>query len=79
MELLYSILVGALLHVTSNSFCSVAIIAFAWPRLYEEKQREIDQACKLACDMADTYIQLAISKIPKGVLEKLNMEKKKTQ
>jgi len=50
----------------------VALIAFAWPRLYQEKQREIDHFWKLATDHYDTYAQLALSKIPK-------LDKRKTQ
>jgi len=50
----------------------VTLIAFVWPRAYQEKQREIDQYWKLATDQYDTYAQLALSKIPK-------LDKRKTQ
>jgi hypothetical protein len=49
-----------------------AIILFAWPRLYEEKQKEIDQYWKLINTHIDTYVNLALSKIPK-------LDKRKTQ
>lgn len=50
----------------------VAIIVFAWPRLYDEKKDIIDQNWKLVNEHIDTYTQLALSKIPK-------LDKRKTQ
>jgi len=48
------------------------LIAFAWPRIYEEKQKEIDQYAKLVNTHVETYANLALSKIPK-------LDKRKTQ
>jgi len=76
-----SIKVGTLLFVLSligkwlSGFTLLyiaAVVAFGWPRLYEEKKSEIDQYWKLVTDLIDTYTQLALSKIPK-------LDKKKTQ
>jgi len=50
----------------------VAIISFVWPRVYEEKKALIDQYFNLVAQHADTYTQLALSKIPK-------LDKRKTQ
>lgn len=47
------------------------LISFVWPRLYEEKRKEIDHFAKIANDQIETYTQLALSKIPK-------MDKRKT-
>jgi len=51
---------------------TVTLISFIWPRLYQEKNREIDHYWKLATDHYDTYAQLALSKIPR-------LDKRKTQ
>jgi len=48
------------------------LILFAWPRLYEEKQKEIDQYWKLVNTQIETYTNLALSKLPK-------LDKRKTQ
>jgi len=48
------------------------VIAFVWPRIYEEKKELIDQYWKLVNEHVDTYTLLVLSKIPK-------MDKRKTQ
>jgi len=48
------------------------LVLFAWPRLYEEKQKEIDQYWNLVNTHIETYTNLALSKIPK-------LDKRKTQ
>jgi len=48
----------------------VALVAFVWPRLYEEKKREIDQYAGIAQAQANTYAQLALSKLPPAVTAK---------
>jgi len=40
---------------------------FLWPRLYQEKQKEIDQFYGIAKTQANTYFQLALSKLPPAV------------
>jgi len=46
----------------------LAILAFfVWPRLYEEKQKEIDQFYGIASEQANNYFQLALSKLPPAV------------
>jgi len=41
--------------------------AFLWPRLYEEKQKEIDHAFGVAKVEADKYVQMALEKVPPQV------------
>jgi len=50
---------------------------FVWPRLYEEKQKEIDAAYALGLTHLNNYYQLALSKIPPGVTAKLPFLKPK--
>jgi len=52
--------------------------AFVWPRLYQEKQKEIDQVYGLAMKQADVYIQLGLSKVPPAVTAKLPFLKPKS-
>jgi len=40
---------------------------FVWPRLYEEKQKEIDQVYAIARARAEEYINLGLSKLPPAV------------
>jgi len=56
----------------------VALGFFLWPRLYEEKKREIDHFYKLAHDQANIYINLAISKLPPVVTAKFPQLKAKS-
>jgi len=51
---------------------------FLWPRLYEEKQKEIDQFYKIAQTQANTYYNLALSKIPPAVTAKFPQLKSKS-
>jgi len=44
-----------------------ALVAFIWPRLYQEKQKEIDHYYAIALVEADKYFQLALSKLPPAV------------
>jgi len=50
---------------------------FIWPRLYEEKQKEIDALYAVALTHLNNYYQLALSKIPPGVTAKLPFLKPK--
>eukprot|EP01118_Nematostelium_gracile_P007740 TRINITY_DN252_c0_g1_i1.p1 TRINITY_DN252_c0_g1~~TRINITY_DN252_c0_g1_i1.p1 ORF type:complete len:240 (-),score=64.97 TRINITY_DN252_c0_g1_i1:113-832(-) len=43
------------------------LAAFLWPRLYEEKKKEIDQAYAVASTEADKYCQMALEKVPPQV------------
>jgi len=43
---------------------------FIWPRLYEEKKKEIDQVYNIALTQFNNYLQLALSKIPPSVTAK---------
>jgi len=52
---------------------------FVWPRLYEEKQKEIDQFYGIAATEARKYFQLGWSKIPPNVRDRLTALKEKTQ
>jgi len=64
-------------------FSDVTIIYFAilalfiWPRLYEEKGREIDRGVQFVKAQAQHYVQFAISKLPSNVQEKLPFKSKK--
>lgn len=51
---------------------------FVWPRLYEEKQQEIDHFYGIAKTQANMYIQLGLSKIPPSVTSKLAALKPKS-
>lgn len=51
---------------------------FIWPRLYEEKQQEIDHFYAIGMQQADMYFQMALSKIPPGVTAKLPFLKPKS-
>jgi len=50
---------------------------FVWPRLYEEKQKEIDHFYGIAAAQAKVYYGLALTKIPPGVLAKFPQLKPK--
>eukprot|EP01114_Cavostelium_apophysatum_P024188 TRINITY_DN93_c0_g1_i1.p1 TRINITY_DN93_c0_g1~~TRINITY_DN93_c0_g1_i1.p1 ORF type:complete len:277 (+),score=55.38 TRINITY_DN93_c0_g1_i1:119-949(+) len=56
----------------------VSLGAFVWPRLYEEKQKEIDQFYGIAVAQADTYYKLALSKLPPAVTQRFPQLKPKT-
>jgi len=45
----------------------VTLVAFIWPRLYEEKQKEIDHFYGLAVAQIKTYVELGLSKLPPSV------------
>jgi len=51
---------------------------FIWPRLYEEKQREIDHFWGIAVTQASAYYGLALTKIPPGVLARFPQLKPKS-
>jgi len=57
----------------------VLLVSFVWPRLYQEKKKEIDQAYELAQKQASIYIQLGLSKLPPAVTAKLPFLKPKSQ
>jgi len=46
----------------------VSLVAFAWPRLYAEKQADIDRVVALVNSQIDTYTSLVLSKIQKTPL-----------
>jgi hypothetical protein len=48
-----------------------------WPRLYEEKQKEIDQLFELAKQQIEKYLDLALSKLPPAVTARFPMLKPK--
>jgi hypothetical protein len=52
---------------------------FIWPRLYEEKQKEIDQLHALAVTEISKYYQLVWSKIPPNIQQRLAFLKEKAQ
>jgi len=52
---------------------------FVWPRLYEEKQKEIDQFYGIAKTEVKKYYQIALSKVPPQVQQKLAFLKEKAQ
>jgi len=54
------------------------LVSFIWPRLYEEKQKEIDQVVNIAKDQINTYLQLALSKLPPAVTAKFPQLKPKS-
>jgi len=51
---------------------------FVWPRLYEEKQPEIDHFYAIAMQQADLYFQMALTKIPPGVTARFPFLKPKS-
>lgn len=51
---------------------------FIWPRLYEEKQQEIDHFYAIGLTEAQKYIELGLSKLPPAVASKLNALKQKS-
>jgi len=59
-------------------FYLVLLGSFVWPRLYEEKQKEIDQLFSLAMTQIGNYYQLALSKLPPAVTAKLPFLKPKS-
>jgi len=60
----------------------ISLILFIWPRLYQEKQKEIDHFYGIALTETDKYLQLALSKIPPNISARFPLlaprEKKKT-
>jgi len=54
------------------------LVSFIWPRLYEEKQKEIDQFYNVAKEQVNNYLQLALSKLPPAVTAKFPQLKPKT-
>jgi len=48
----------------------VTLGLFVWPRLYEEKKREIDHFYGIAKTQATTYFNLALTKLPPAVTAK---------
>jgi len=57
----------------------VVLVLFIWPRLYEEKQREIDQFYGIAVTEVKKYYQIGLSKVPPQVQQKLSFLKEKAQ
>jgi hypothetical protein len=74
---------GALYLLGSISSCysslgfiyPFVIIAFVWPRLYQEKKTEIDQICALVTSQIMKYVELAISKLPPSARSFLKQKK----
>jgi len=44
---------------------------FVWPRLYQEKQKEIDQIYAIAMEQIGKYVHLGLSKLPPAVTARL--------
>jgi len=51
---------------------------FLWPRVYEEKQKEIDHFYGIAKTQAENYYNLALSKLPPAVLQRFPQLKPKS-
>lgn len=47
------------------------VVAFVWPRLYAEKQKEIDDIARLVRQKLNFYLKQAISKLPPAIKAKL--------
>jgi len=62
-------IVGKCFSTSCLAFFGV-IIAFAWPKLYEEKHAEIDRFASLAKVKAEEYTKLAVAKLPPTVTQK---------
>jgi len=48
-----------------------SLVLFVWPRLYHEKQQEIDKAVALAVDLANTYYEKGRAMLPPQVKDRL--------
>jgi hypothetical protein len=64
-------IVGKLFSGTCLLYMSF-LAAFVWPRIYQEKQADIDRLYNLALEKINFYISLALAKLPLG-------KKKKTE
>jgi len=68
-----------------NWFCGATLVYlitlgfFLWPRLYEEKQKEIDHFYGIAVVQARNYFNLALSKLPPAVTARFPQLKPKSQ
>jgi len=51
----------------------VTLVVFIWPRLYEEKQKEIDHYYGVALVEMDKYVQLGLTKLPPSVTDRFPM------
>ena len=49
---------------------AVFLAAFVWPRIYQEKQSDIDRAYNIALAHLNQYYDLALSKLPLGKKKK---------
>lgn len=56
---------------------TTVLVAFVWPRLYEEKKKEIDHGFELAYGEYKKYSAVAISKLPPVVREYAGLVDKK--
>jgi len=54
------------------------LFSFVWFRLYEEKQKEIDQFYNIAKSQTNAYLQLAISKLPPAITARFPQLKPKS-
>jgi threonine/homoserine efflux transporter RhtA len=52
------------------STCTVFLAAFVWPRIYQEKQADIDRVYGIALAHLNQYYDLVISKLPLGKKKK---------
>jgi len=59
-------------------FYLVMLGFFIWPRLYEEKQKEIDHFYAIALTQGKVYYQLALTKLPPAVTARFPQLKAKT-
>jgi len=65
-----------ILSVVGNLFSGLTLLymvfltSFIWPRIYQEKQHQIDQAYELAWDKINFYANQALEKLPFGKKKK---------
>jgi len=59
-------------------FYLVLLGFFLWPRLYQEKQKEIDHFAGIAKTQANVYFQLALTKLPPAVTARFPQLKPKS-
>jgi len=87
-NLVFSAQIAGLLYITATVgdwfsgatlFYLIALGFFIWPRLYEEKQKEIDQVYGIAKARAEEYVNLGLSKLPPGVHARFPQLKPKSQ
>jgi len=56
----------------------ITLVLFVWPRLYQEKKKEIDHFYSLAKTQASNYLNLALSKLPPAITQRFPQLKPKS-